>query len=78
MTSIHLFDLPCLIVTLSAVIGSLIASGKNIKQFLRLSALLCLPIGIMGAQIGWIKMLSDMTDPTAFGPASSVAILPVL
>ena len=78
MISSHLFDLPCLVVVLSAVIGSLISSGKNIEQFLRLSALLCLPVGIIGSQIGWIKMLSDMTDPSAFGPASSVATLPVL
>ena len=74
----HLFDLPCLIVVLSAVGGSFIACGQNRKQFFRLAAILCLPVGAVGSQIGWVKMLSDMSNPDAFGPASSVATLTII
>ena len=49
----HLFDLPCLIVVLSAVGGSFVACGQNRKQFFRLAAILCLPVGAVGSQ-NWV------------------------
>ena len=74
----HLFDLPCLIVVLSAIVISFIACGQNRHHFFRLAAILCLPVGAMGTEIGWLKMLSDMTNPDAFGPASSVASFTIM
>ena len=72
-----IFDLPCLLIVCSGILGALIAC-PNRRQALALAALICLAIGAMGTLIGWVKMRSNLSVPEAFGKASSVATLPLL
>ena len=73
-----LFDFPSLCFACTSIIGGFIAGRGQLLPSLRFARIICIPIGVLGTMIGAILMLSMLSDPKVIGPASAVALLPVL
>jgi len=78
MNIFNLFDAPSLfIIGLPLIAIGILVGKKNATTHILIDQL-ALPIGCTSLLIGFIKILTNMSDPTAFGPAFAVALLPIL
>jgi flagellar motor component MotA len=76
MNLLLLFNLPSFLIVLgpSLLIGA-VAGAPDLRKMLLSAKEVVLPVGVIGTLIGYVAMLSNLDDPSALGPAVSVALL---
>ena len=73
-----LLDPPSMLFSINCLIIGFIVGGKNLHKSLSLARDISIPIGVCGTVLGCTMMLAAMDDPSAVGPALSVALLGVI
>ena len=71
----ELYDLYSAIVVLSSVLIGFTIGKVNILRSLIIVRDIAIPIGISGTLIGFVAMLSALSDPVTLFPAMKVALL---
>ena len=79
MNVMYLIDIYSMIIAIGGTVGiGLIVGFGNRQKFLQTTRDIAIPFGIHASLIGFVMMLANTDDPTAFGPALAVAFLSTL
>ena len=72
-----LLDASSFIFVLASLAGFALTSSFS-KASLTIVADLAYPVGLLGSLLGWVIMLTNLSDPQAVGPALAISFLTVL
>jgi len=72
-----LIDASSFIFVLASLAGFALTSSFS-KASLTIVADLAYPVGLLGSLLGWVIMLTNLSDPQAVGPALAISFLTVL